>query len=1054
MAVALLSGMVLLLPAGALWAQTLAERTIWQVGRDDLPTVAPYLPAAEFSAESGSPNPPPGQVTRLPGDPVYQANPTGNPLADDDFYFAGNYPAGFNGLAVALAVPKDEPASAWERAHTHTDPTNRVHFTLAEHQTGASARFRLTAEFVSGTLRRDGVTQPGMGTHDLAIRFRNGAGAITGLAAVQVNGPTNVVVEFTGAAAGATPGANTLELVRTGPVGPGIIGWIVYDHLRLEVQSVRTIWQVGRDDPPTATPYLPAGEFSLENGRNDVPPGSVTRLPGDPAYPTNSAANPTADDDFYFAGNYPPGFNGLAAALAAPNDEPASAWEPAHTHADAANRIHFVLTDSQTGPGARFRLATEFASGGLWIQGIPQPGVGIHDLTIRFRNGLGVGTVLAAHRINAPTNILVEFAGAGVNATPGGNTVELVRTGPTGPGVVGWLVYDYLRLELLPPGNAAPLLAAVPDMTVDEGVPLAINLSATDSDLPAQALTFGLVSGPVGMTVTGAGRLAWTPAEVQGPSLNVVRIRVTDNGIPPRASTNAFRVTVLEVNRPPVVSAVPDQTIHDLSPLRLGLTATDLDLPAQALAWTLVRGPQGLTVSPAGEVRWTPEPQFAGTTNVVTVGVADDGSPSRVAMTAFRILVRRVATSADFSVRTVIAAQSSPWDIAWGPDDWLWYTERTAGRVARVHPATGVKQTLLTLGSAMVQTAGQDGLMGLAIHPDFHAGKPFVYLAYTYQWLSSTVRRTRIARYTFNAARVALEDPVTVLEGIPGSDDHNSGRLSIGPDRRLYYTVGDMGAGQFSNLGRVNHAQYPTVYEGKVLRLNLEPEKGSWIPGDNPFTAASGLPTAVFSLGHRNAQGLVWADIQGRPRLYASEHGPFSDDEINLIERGVNYGWPAVIGFCDGNYDGRTTGGFTIGSEADNCRALGVREPLVSLFPSPSPPSDGSFLTWPSVGPSGMDVYSAEAIPGWRHSLLVTTLKNGSILRFKLNEDGSAIVSEAWQYFRGLGRYRDLVVSPDGRSLYVACDSSGTTSGPTGGVITTPPNPGSILEFRYLGSGP
>lgn len=1027
---------------------------MWQIGRDDLPEVAPYLPAAEFSFENGRNDPPPGQVNRMPGDPLYDANPAANPSADDDFYFAGTYAAGFNGLTSPLRVPGDEPAVAWERAHTHADATNRVHVVLAESQVGPGTLFRLSIEFATGGLLLPGGAQFGIGTHDVAIRFRNGTGLSTELARVLVTTPTNLLVGFTGASVRATPGGNTVELVRTGPVGAGVAGWIVYDHLRLEAFPVRTLWQIGRDDLPTAAPYLPAGEFSVENGRNDPRPGQVTRTPGDPVYDANPAGNPAADDDFYFAGSYATGFNGLAAPLLVPGDEPSVAWERAHTHADPTNRVHFLLTDGQTGPGTRFRFSAEFATGGLLLQGVRQPGIGQHDVAIRFRNGTGGTAELARIRVAEPTNVVVEFSGADALASPGGNTLELVRTGPAGAGVAAWLVYDHLRLETVSSGNTAPVLVRVPDLTVNESIPVTMDLAATDADRPAQFLTFSLVRGPVGLTVSSGGRLAWTPAEIQGPSTNRVEIQVTDNGTPPRSATQAFQVTVLEVNRPPTLAAIPDQTIEDLSPFRWMLSATDLDLPPQALDWTLVRGPQGLAVSSAGEVSWTPGRTFEGTTNVVSVGVADNGSPRRVAMAAFRIVVRKIATSADFSVRTVIAAQSSPWDLAWGPDDHLWYTERTAGRVSRVHPVTGVMQTLLTLGPAMVQSAGQDGLLGLALHPDFHEDHPFVYLVYTYQSLSSTVRRTRIARYRFNASRGVLEEPVTVLEGIPGSDDHNSGRLSIGPDRRQYYTVGDMGAGQFANLGRVNHAQDPDVLEGKVLRLNLEAEAGSWIPEDNPFTDRFGKPTPVFSLGHRNVQGLVWADIGGVPRLYASEHGPFSDDEINLIERGRNYGWPAVVGFCDGNYDGRTTGGFTIGSELENCRILDVREPLYSLFPAAEPPSGGHFLTWPSVGPSGMDVYASDAIPGWRHSLLVTTLKSGTILRFKLSGDGGMVLSEVRPYFQGLGRYRDLVVSPDGRSLYVACDSSGTTSGPTGSVVTTPPNPGSILEFRHLGRAP
>jgi PQQ-dependent dehydrogenase (s-GDH family) len=314
--------------------------------------------------------------------------------------------------------------------------------------------------------------------------------------------------------------------------------------------------------------------------------------------------------------------------------------------------------------------------------------------------------------------------------------------------------------------------------------------------------------------------------------------------------------------------------------------------------------------------------------------------------------------------------------------------------------------------------------------------------------LSSTVRKTRIERYTYNSGTQTLGSPVTVLQDIPGSNDHNSARIAIGPDLKLYYTVGDMGAGQFDNATRTNNAQNTNIYEGKVLRLNTEPDGlGSWIPADNPFA------NAVYSFGHRNAQGLVWGKVNGVDILYNSEHGPWSDDEVNVIERGRNYGWPRVAGYCDGNYNGKTIGGFAVVNEQANCVALNAKEPMRSIFPSENPPTSGDFMTWPTMAICGADFYGSNAIPGWQNSLLIATLKSGKILRYQLSNDGLSILSDTINYFKGMGRYRDVVVSSDGLKIYVACDSSGNTSGPTGSVLTTPPNPGSILEFTYQGPG-
>lgn len=405
--------------------------------------------------------------------------------------------------------------------------------------------------------------------------------------------------------------------------------------------------------------------------------------------------------------------------------------------------------------------------------------------------------------------------------------------------------------------------------------------------------------------------------------------------------------------------------------------------------------------------------------------------------------------SETFTQRTVIGNQRMPHDLVYGPDNNIWYTERFAGTVSFVNPATGAKTVVLSLGSNMVRAGGQDGLMGLALHPQFRQGKPYAYISYTYQSTSATMRRIRIARYTYDSIARTLGQAVTILENIPGSNDHNSARLAIGPDMKLYYTAGDMGAGQFDNQTRTNNAQNLNVLEGKVLRLNTELTASSWIPADNPFTSG-GQPTAVYSFGHRNAQGLVWGNVNGEDLLFSSEHGPYSDDELNIIEQGRNYGWPRVVGFCDGNYNGRYIGGGWLGNEQTNCTTLNAREPIRSLFPAANPPdSTTSNSTWPSTGPSGTEFYGSNAIPGWQNSILIAQLKRGAVTRFKLSNDGLSIISDTIHYFKGKGRFRDVVVSPDGLKIYVACDSSGSTSGPTGGVTSTPANPGSILEFTY-----
>ncbi len=457
-----------------------------------------------------------------------------------------------------------------------------------------------------------------------------------------------------------------------------------------------------------------------------------------------------------------------------------------------------------------------------------------------------------------------------------------------------------------------------------------------------------------------------------------------------------------------------------------------------------------VNLSPVAATSYAVTGLTPGTTYALTVVALDAAGNASAASSPLNVTTLLPTPGTEtFTQRTVIGNQRMPHDLVYGPDNNIWYTERFGGTVSFVNPTTSVKRVVLSLGTNMVRVSGQDGLMGLALHPQFNTGKPYVYITYTYQSTSSTVRKTRIERYTYNSTTQTLGSPVTILQDIPGSNDHNSCRLAVGPDLKLYYTVGDMGAGQFDNAARANNAQNLNILEGKVLRLNTELINSSWIPADNPFTN-SGVPTAVYTFGHRNPQGLVWGNVGGANILYSSEHGPYSDDELNVIEVGRNYGWPQVAGFCDGNYNGRTIGGFSIVSEQNNCTTLNAKEPIRSLFPVATPPTDAtSNNTWPSTAPSGTEFYGSAAIPGWQNSLLVAQLKAGTITRFKLSSNGLSIISDTIHYFRGKGRFRDVVISPDGLKLYVACDSSGSTSGPTGGVTTTPANPGSILEFTY-----
>jgi glucose/arabinose dehydrogenase len=314
---------------------------------------------------------------------------------------------------------------------------------------------------------------------------------------------------------------------------------------------------------------------------------------------------------------------------------------------------------------------------------------------------------------------------------------------------------------------------------------------------------------------------------------------------------------------------------------------------------------------------------------------------------------------------TVASNLDTPWEILWGPDDHIWITERY-GRISRLDPLSGAITEVAVLEE--VHEQGEGGLLGLVLHPDF-SNSPFVFLVYTY--LDNSRVKERLVRYTFEGNTLA--DPVILLEEIPGAGNHNGSRLAIDSLHYLYMTTGDAANTSTSqNLNSLN---------GKVLRLNLD---GS-IPEDNPV---KGSP--VWSWGHRNPQGLVFAPSG---LLYSSEHGPSSDDELNIIEKGRNYGWPQVKGFCDEV------------TETQFCADSNVYEPMAAWTPT--------------LAVAGADYYGHTSLPEWDHSILVTSLKASRLVALKLSDDGRTVENETHYFQNWFGRLRDLCVSPRG-DVYLA----------------------------------
>src|SRR5436190_7366246 len=196
--------------------------------------------------------------------------------------------------------------------------------------------------------------------------------------------------------------------------------------------------------------------------------------------------------------------------------------------------------------------------------------------------------------------------------------------------------------------NSAPVLAAIGNKTVNELATLAFTATATDSDVPANTLTFSLDAGaPAGATIgASTGAFSWTPTEAQGPASTPITVRVTDNGSPVLSGAEAITVTVNEVNSAPVVTNPGNKTTNELANLAFTVTATDSDIPANTITWSLTLGTPaatGATIgSGTGAFSWTPSEAQGPGTYPVTVTATDNGSPAMNGTAAFAITVNEV----------------------------------------------------------------------------------------------------------------------------------------------------------------------------------------------------------------------------------------------------------------------------------------------------------------------------------------------------------------------------------------------------------------------------
>ncbi|GGK72171.1 PQQ-dependent sugar dehydrogenase [Haloarcula sebkhae] len=343
------------------------------------------------------------------------------------------------------------------------------------------------------------------------------------------------------------------------------------------------------------------------------------------------------------------------------------------------------------------------------------------------------------------------------------------------------------------------------------------------------------------------------------------------------------------------------------------------------------------------------------------------------------------------TVETVVDGLESPWSVTPLPDGSQWLVTERVGRVVLVDPSDGTVTPISNVPS--VYASGQGGMLDTALHPDF-PDPAWVYLTYS-KANDSGEPATHLGRGRLNAADSQFDsfEQLHVAEPFVDSDGHFGSRVVFGPDELVYMTVGDR---QFKDFGPDHVAQDRTNELGTTLRLT--PSGG--IPDANPFTDDPDAVDSIFSYGHRNAQGMTVHPDTGA--IWQTEFGEQDGDEINIVERGANYGWPVADEGC-------TYGsGDPIGvSHAD-------RDDVVAPVYSWDCGSGG-------FPPSGATFYTGDAFPEWTGDLLVGGLASKYLARFTV--DGRT-VEETTPLLADRGwRIRDVVVEPETGNVLAAIDS-------------------------------
>jgi glucose/arabinose dehydrogenase len=335
------------------------------------------------------------------------------------------------------------------------------------------------------------------------------------------------------------------------------------------------------------------------------------------------------------------------------------------------------------------------------------------------------------------------------------------------------------------------------------------------------------------------------------------------------------------------------------------------------------------------------------------------------------------STKPEFTAETLYDGLKNPWGMVWLPDGRMLITER-AGEILvfRNDKFTGEKLT----GVPAVFNQGQGGLLDIKLHPEYSKNK-WIYISFSKPVNGGAT--TAVVRFRLDGNNIIDKEEIYEAKPYLSADYHFGSRMVFDKDNYLFISSGERGT-------------QPKVQElnndhGKIHRVK---DDGS-IPKDNPFVNVKGANPSIWTYGHRNPQGMVYDAANNR--LWAVEHGPKGGDELNLIEKGKNYGWPKTSYGI--NYDGTV---LTKYKEME-----GVTNPV---------------RYWvPSIGPCGMTLVTSDRYPSWKGNLLISALAFMHIARVQL--DGTTYKGEE-KLLNGKGRFRNVDQSPDGY-IYAIAEGTG-----------------------------